>query len=197
MFTLPELPYDYAALEPVISEEIMRLHHTKHHQGYVDKLNAALSQSPELSGRSLVELLSDLENIPESIRLAVRNQGGGHYNHSLFWTIMAPGAGGQPGGTLGDDIVSKYGSFDEFTAQFNQKALGLFGSGWVWLTKELDIIAQPNQDNPMMDGNSEPLMGLDVWEHAYYLDYKNKRDDYIQNWWKVVNWAAVEARYIA
>lgn len=197
MFTLPELPYDYAALAPVISEEIMRLHHTKHHQGYVNKLNAAVSQFPELSGRSLVELLSGLDQVPESVRVAVRNQGGGHYNHSLFWTIMAPEAGGQPSGLLLDNIVSKYGSFDEFTAQFNQKALGLFGSGWVWLTKDLEILAQPNQDNPMMDGKGEPLMGLDVWEHAYYLDYKNKRDDYIQGWWKVVNWPAVEARYAA
>ena len=197
MFTLPELPYDYAALEPVISEEIMRLHHTKHHQGYVNKLNAAVEQAPELSGRSLVELLSGLDQVPENIRLAVRNQGGGHYNHSLFWTIMAPDASGQPSGALLDNIVNKYGSFEEFTAQFNQKALGLFGSGWVWLTKDLDILAQPNQDNPMMDGRGEPLMGLDVWEHAYYLDYKNKRDDYIQSWWKVVNWPVVEARYAA
>lgn len=197
MFTLPELPYDYAALAPVISEEIMRLHHTKHHQGYVNKLNAAVEQAPELSGRSLVDLLSGLDQVPENVRLAVRNQGGGHYNHSLFWTIMAPDAGGQPSGALLDNIVSKYGSFEEFTAQFNQKALGLFGSGWVWLTKDLEILAQPNQDNPMMDGKGEPLMGLDVWEHAYYLDYKNKRDDYIQSWWKVVNWPVVEARYAA
>ena len=197
MFTLPELPYDYAALAPVISEEIMRLHHTKHHQGYVNKLNAAIEQAPELSGRSLVDLLSGLDQVPESVRLAVRNQGGGHYNHSLFWTVMAPNAGGQPNGALFDNIVSKYGSFEEFTAQFNKKALGLFGSGWVWLTKDLEILAQPNQDNPMMDGRGEPLMGLDVWEHAYYLDYKNKRDDYIQSWWKVVNWSVVEARYTA
>ena len=197
MFILPELPYDYAALAPVISEEIMRLHHTKHHQGYVNKLNAAVAQAPELSGRSLVDLLSGLDQVPENVRLAVRNQGGGHYNHSLFWTIMAPDASGRPSGVLLDNIVSKYGSFEEFTAQFNQKALGLFGSGWVWLTKDLEILAQPNQDNPMMDGKGEPLMGLDVWEHAYYLDYKNKRDDYIQSWWKVVNWPVVEARYTA
>jgi len=195
MFTLPELPYSYDALAPVISEEIMRLHHTKHHQGYVNKLNAAIEQASELSGRSLVELLSDLDAVPEDIRTAVRNQGGGHYNHSLFWTIMGPKAGGEPSGRLLDALVSKYGSFDTFVSEFNQKATGLFGSGWVWLTKELDIVASPNQDNPLMSGKGEPLMGLDVWEHAYYLDYKNKRDDYIQNWWKLVNWPVVEARY--
>ena len=195
MFTLPELPYDYNALEPVISEEIMRLHHTKHHQGYVDKLNAALAGASNLAGHDLVSLLSELDQVPENIRTAVRNQGGGHYNHSLFWTIMSPSAAGKPEGILLDDLVSKYGSFEEFTTQFNQKALGLFGSGWVWLTRDLEIIAQPNQDNPLMDGKGEPLMGLDVWEHAYYLDYKNKRDDYIQNWWKIVNWPVVAERY--
>lgn len=195
MFTLPELPYSYDALAPVISEEIMRLHHAKHHQGYVNKLNAAIEQASELSGRSLVELLSDLDAVPENIRTAVRNQGGGHYNHSLFWTIMAPKAGGEPRGRLLDALVSKYGSFDTFVSEFNQKATGLFGSGWVWLTKDLDIVASPNQDSPLMSGKGEPLMGLDVWEHAYYLDYKNKRDDYIQNWWKLVNWPVVEARY--
>jgi len=195
MFTLPDLPYEYDALEPVISEEIMRLHHTKHHQAYVDKLNAAVAQVPELTGRSIIELMKSLDQIPESVRTAVRNQGGGHYNHSLFWTIMTPDSTEGPAGKLQEDIVAKYGSFDEFIAQFNQKALTLFGSGWVWLTPDLEIVAQPNQDNPIMQGGKEPLMGLDVWEHAYYLDYKNKRDDYIQNWWKVVNWPVVEERY--
>lgn len=195
MFTLPDLPYEYNALEPVISEEIMRLHHTKHHQAYVDKLNAAVAQVPELAGRSIIELMKSLDQIPESVRTAIRNQGGGHYNHSLFWTIMAPDGTGGPAGKLQEDIVAKYGSFDEFIAQFNQKALTLFGSGWVWLTPELEILAQPNQDNPLMQGGEEPLMGLDVWEHAYYLDYKNKRDDYIQNWWKIVNWPVIEQRY--
>lgn len=195
MFTLPDLPYEYDALEPVISEEIMRLHHTKHHQAYVDKLNAAVAQVPELTGRSIIELMKSLDQIPESVRTAVRNQGGGHYNHSLFWTIMTPDGIEGPAGKLQEDIVAKYGSFDEFIAQFNQKALTLFGSGWVWLTPDLEIVAQPNQDNPIMQGGKEPLMGLDVWEHAYYLDYKNKRDDYIQNWWKVVNWPVVEERY--
>ncbi len=195
MFTLPDLPYEYDALEPVISEEIMRLHHTKHHQAYVDKLNAAVAQVPELAGRNIIELMKNLDQAPESVRTAIRNQGGGHYNHSLFWTIMRPDSTEGPAGKLQEDIAAKYGSFDEFVAQFNQKALALFGSGWVWFTPDLEILAQPNQDNPLMQGGEEPLMGLDVWEHAYYLDYKNKRDDYIQNWWKIVNWPVVEARY--
>lgn len=195
MFSLPDLPYEYNALEPVISEEIMRLHHTKHHQAYVDKLNAALVQVPELSGMSLEDLMRNLGQAPETVRTAIRNQGGGHYNHSLFWTIMTPGDSDGPSGKLQEDIVAKYGSFEEFVAQFNQKAVTLFGSGWVWLTPDLEILSQPNQDNPLMRGGEEPLMGLDVWEHAYYLDYKNKRDDYIQNWWRIVNWPVVEERY--
>ena len=195
MFSLPDLPYEYNALEPVISEEIMRLHHTKHHQAYVDKLNAALGQAPELAGMSLEDLMRNLDKAPESVRTAVRNQGGGHYNHSLFWTIMTPEGTQAPEGKLKEDIVEKYGSFEEFVAQFNQKAIALFGSGWVWLTPDLEILSQPNQDNPLMQGGEEPLMGLDVWEHAYYLDYKNKRDDYIQNWWKIVNWPVIEERY--
>ena len=195
MFTLPNLPYAYEALEPVISKAIMELHHQKHHQTYVDKLNAALKDQPDLQNKSLVELLSHLDELPESIRSAVRNQGGGHYNHSLFWQLMSPNGGGEPSGILADDLAKKYGSFSEFTEQFNAAAVGLFGSGWVWLTSELEIIASPNQDNPMMLGKAEPLMGLDVWEHAYYLDYQNKRDEYIQNWWKVVNWEFVKGRY--
>ena len=195
MFTLPNLPYAYDALEPVISKAIMELHHQKHHQTYVDKLNAALKDQPDLQNKSLVELLSHLDELPESIRSAVRNQGGGHYNHSLFWQLMSPNGGGEPSGILADDLAKKYGSFSEFTEQFNAGAVGLFGSGWVWLTNELEIIASPNQDNPMMLGRAEPLMGLDVWEHAYYLDYKNKRDEYIQNWWKVVDWGFVKERY--
>ncbi len=194
-YRLPELPYEYQALEPAISEAIMRLHHTKHHKAYVDKLNAALEKEPTLQDVNLVELLSDLERVPESIRSAVRNHGGGHYNHSLFWQCMAPGAGGMPSGKLSDAIVAKWGSFEAFTEEFNAKALGLFGSGWVWLMRDLEILAMPNQDTPMMEGKGEPLMGLDVWEHAYYLDYKNKRDEYIMNWWKVVNWGFVEERY--
>ena len=195
MFTLPNLPYAYEALEPVISKAIMELHHQKHHQAYVDKLNAALKDQPDLQNKSLVDLLSHLDELPESIRSAVRNQGGGHYNHSLFWQLMSPNGGGEPSGTLANDLAKKYGSFSEFTEQFNAAAVGLFGSGWVWLTNELEIIASPNQDNPMMLGKAEPVMGLDVWEHAYYLDYKNKRDEYIQNWWKVVDWEFVKGRY--
>ncbi len=195
MFTLPNLPYAYDALEPVISKAVMELHHQKHHQTYVDKLNTALKDQPELQNKSLVELLSHLDELPESVRSAVRNQGGGHYNHSLFWQLMSPNGGGEPAGILANDLAKKYGSFSEFTEQFNAAAVGLFGSGWVWLTDELEIIASPNQDNPMMLGKGEPVMGLDVWEHAYYLDYKNKRDEYIKNWWKVVDWEFVEERY--
>ena len=195
MFSVPDLGYDYDALGKYISKDIMQLHHDKHHQAYVDKLNAALDAQPELKARSLDELLTDLDAVPENVRMAIRNHGGGHYNHSLFWTIMAPDGTEGPTGKLKEDIIAKYGSFDEFVAQFNQKALTLFGSGWVWLTPELEILAQPNQDNPLMQGGEEPIMGLDVWEHAYYLDYKNKRDDYIQNWWKIVNWPVVEQRY--
>ena len=194
-YRLPELPYEYQALEPVISEAIMRLHHSKHHKAYVDKLNAALEKEPTLQDVNLVELLSDLECVPESIRSAVRNHGGGHYNHSLFWQCMAPSADSAPGGQLEADIVKKWGSFSRFQEQFDAAALGLFGSGWVWLTPDLEILAMPNQDTPMMAGKGEPLMGLDVWEHAYYLDYKNERDEYIKNWWKVVNWGFVEERY--
>lgn len=195
MYSLPALPYAYDALAPTISEEIMTLHHTKHHQGYVDKLNAALEQEPSLKDRPLVELLGDLESIPESVRKAVRNQGGGHYNHSLFWELMNPQGGGQPIGEVAEGIARKWGSFDNFVTEFNAAAVGLFGSGWIWLTRDFEIIPLPNQDTPMALGKGEPLMGLDVWEHAYYLDYKNKRDDYIKNWWNVVDWDFVERRY--
>ena len=195
MFTLPELPYAYSALDPVISEDIMRLHHSKHHQTYVEKLNKALQKANELQDRSLVDLLTNLDHLPESVRTAVRNNGGGHYNHSLFWQCMAPDAGGKPTGRLAEAIVTKYGSVDEFEQKFSSTALGVFGSGWVWLMPNLEIIALPNQDTPMALGKGEPLMGLDVWEHAYYLDYQNKRDEYIKNWWQVVNWPFIESRY--
>lgn len=195
MHTLPDLPYDYDALEPMISADIMRLHHAKHHQTYVDKLNAALDAEPSLEGKSLVELLSSIDEVPESIRAAVRNHGGGHYNHSLFWQCMAPNAGGRPSGEIGNAINEKWGTFEMFVEEFNTKAVGLFGSGWVWLTRDFEIVALPNQDTPMMFDKGEPLMGLDVWEHAYYLDYRNKRDEYIKNWWDVVNWKFIEARY--
>lgn len=197
MYSLPALPYAYDALAPTIGEEIMRLHHTKHHQTYVDKLNAALDQQPVLKERTLVDLLTDLESVPESVRKAVRNHGGGHYNHSLFWELMSPDGGGAPIGTVAQRINEKWGSFEAFVEEFNTAAVALFGSGWVWLTRDFEIVSLPNQDTPMALGKGEPLMGLDVWEHAYYLDYKNKRDEYIQNWWNVVNWQFIEKRHEA
>ncbi len=197
MFTLPELPYGYDALEPAISAAIMELHHSKHHQTYVDKLNAALEQAPELSGKSLEELLSNLGSLPESVRMAVRNNGGGHYNHSLFWQWMSPEAKGEPGGELADAICGKYGSFAGFVDEFTTKATGVFGSGWVWLMPDMEIITTPNQDTPIMEGKPAPILGLDVWEHAYYLDYKNVRPDYIKAWWGVVDWVKVEGDYVS
>lgn len=195
MFTLPELPYAYDALEPAISKDIMTLHHNNHHQTYVDKLNKALEKAPELQDKSLEDLLRNLDKVPENVRKAVRNHGGGHYNHSLFWMIMTPNGQGQPSGTLLDGINAKYGSFQEFTEQFGAKAAGLFGSGWVWLQPNLEILTSPNQDSPIMDGKPAPILGLDVWEHAYYLDYTYKRPDYIKAWWSVVNWDEVSSRY--
>lgn len=195
MFTVPALNYDYDALEPTISKDIMELHHKKHHQAYVDKLNAALGGHDDLIGKPVEELLKNLDQVPEAIRTAVRNHGGGHYNHSLFWLVMSPNGGGEPAGPLADAIKAKYGDFQKFVEEFNTKALGLFGSGWVWLTPELEIISMPNQDSPLIDGGAEPLMGLDVWEHAYYLDYKNKRDDYVRAWWNVVDWDFVSSRF--
>ncbi len=195
MFTVPALEYEYDALEDAISAEIMELHHNKHHQTYVDKLNQALESHPELQTKSVEELLRDLEDVPEDIRTAVRNNGGGHYNHSLFWRWMSPQGGGQPEGELLQAINDRYGSFDAFVETFNEKALGLFGSGWVWLQPNLDIITTANQDSPLSQGLPEALLGLDVWEHAYYLDYKNHRDEYVKNWWRVVNWPVVQERY--
>ena len=195
MYTLPDLDYDYGALAPAISEDIMRLHHTKHHQAYVDKLNAALE------GRSvpsdLMQLLRDVSALPEDVRQAVRNNGGGHLNHSLFWEIMSPDGGGEPSGDVAQAIVGRYGNFQTFVDTFNESATGLFGSGWVWLMPDMQIITSPNQDSPIMNGQQMPLLGLDVWEHAYYLDYKNQRDAYIKAWWNVVDWARVEARHDA
>lgn len=194
LFTLPDLPYDYDALGASISADIMHLHHDNHHQAYVDKLNAALENAPaEVRGFALVELLTKLDQLPGEIRTAVRNNGGGHYNHSAFWHWMAPKAGGQPTGELGKAITEKYGSFQAFVDQFSDEALKVFGSGWVWLRPDLSIIAMPNQDVPLLQG--EPLLGLDVWEHAYYLDYKYKRADYVQAWWDVVNWEEVARRF--
>lgn len=194
MYTLPPLQYSYDALGKYISKDIMELHHTKHHQTYVDKLNAVLDTTPELQSRSLESLLNNLDDLPEAARTAIRNHGGGHYNHSLFWQWMSPDGGGEPTGQLAANIVEKYGSFQAFVDEFTTKSLGVFGSGWVWLQPDLSIVTTPNQDTPISSGLASPLLGLDVWEHAYYLDYKNKRDDYVKAWWNVVNWDFVASR---
>lgn len=194
MFTVPALQYDYDALESVISADIMKLHHDKHHQAYVDKLNAAIEKHPELESKSVEDLLRDLDQLPEDIRTIVRNNGGGHYNHCLFWLWMSP-EGGKPEGSLEAAIIQRYGTFEAFTDEFTAKALGLFGSGWVWLQPNLDIVTTPNQDSLLSSGGDEPVLGLDVWEHAYYLDYKNRRDEYIKSWWSIVNWKVAQERY--
>lgn len=194
MYTLPGLGYDYDALGKYISKDIMQLHHDKHHQTYVDKLNAALDTEPSLKDRSLDDLLGNLESLPDSVRTAIRNHGGGHYNHSLFWQWMSPTGGGEPTGQLAADITTKYGSYQAFVDEFTAKSLAVFGSGWVWLQPDMSIVTTANQDTPINSGLAAPLLGLDVWEHAYYLDYKNKRDDYVKAWWNVVNWDFVQSR---
>lgn len=194
-FTLPRLPYDYDALGVTISADIMRLHHDKHHRAYVDKLNAAIEQHAELQQYSLRELIKTSKVVPDAIRTTVINNGGGHYNHSLFWRWMSPDGGGQPVGELEQAIVRRYGSFQAFVEEFTTKSLSVFGSGWAWLQPNMDIITTPNQDSPLSLGLDEPILGLDVWEHAYYLDYKNNRADYIAAWWNVVNWQFVAERY--
>jgi len=193
-FTLPDLGYDYGALGSYISTDIMTLHHAKHHQTYVDKLNAALDSQPELQQSSLDEMLKNLESLPQDVRGAVRNHGGGHYNHSLFWQWMSPDGGGEPTGELAAKITERYNSFQAFVDEFTTTSLGVFGSGWCWLQPDMEIITTPNQDTPVMLGKDAPLLGLDVWEHAYYLDYKNKRDDYVNAWWNVVDWEFVASR---
>ena len=193
--TLPELPYGYDELGEYISGDIMRLHHDKHHNAYVDKLNEAVASAPALQELPLVSLLRNLATTPDEVRTAVRNNGGGHYNHSLFWQWMSPQGGGEPSGELGEQIVRIHGSYQQFVDTFSQKALGGVGSGWVWLQPDMTIVTTPNQDNPVMQGGDEPLLGLDVWEHAYYLDYQNRRADYVKAWWDVVNWQFVEERY--
>lgn len=195
MYELPGLPYAYDALAPAISEDIMRLHHQGHHKTYVDKLNRILDSNPKLKTISLIDLLAQVNSLPNQYAIAVRNQGGGHYNHSLFWQCMSPDGGGEPNGRLAEAITAKWGSFSSFVDEFTTAASSLFGSGWVWLTKDLEIIALPNQDTTMMLQKGEPLMGLDVWEHAYYIDYRNKRDEYIHNWWSVLNWRFIESRF--
>jgi len=195
MYQLPAMGYEYDQLGKYISKDIMELHHSKHHQTYVDKLNAALENAPALKERPLESLLSDIDSLPEAVRTALRNNGGGHYNHSLFWKWMSPDGGGEPTGELATKIVDKYGSFQTFVDEFTTKSLGVFGSGWVWLQPDMEILTTPNQDTPIMIGKAAPLLGLDVWEHAYYLDYKNKRDDYINAWWNVVDWGFVAERF--
>jgi Fe-Mn family superoxide dismutase len=197
MFTLPDLPYDYDALGKYISKDIMELHHSKHHQTYVDKLNAALEKAPELQDKTVEELVASLDTVPEAIRTAVRNHGGGHYNHTQFWKWMSPDGGSEPTGPLADALKAKYGDFQGFMDAFGEKALGVFGSGWAWLQPDLSIVTTPNQDSPLNGGGPEPILGLDVWEHAYYLDYTYKRGDYIKAWWHVVNWDEVASRFKA
>jgi len=194
MYQLPTMGYGYDQLGQYISKDIMELHHSKHHQTYVDKLNAALERAPALKERPLESLLSDIDSLPVSVQTAIRNHGGGHYNHSLFWQWMSPQGGGEPTGELATQIVEKYGSFQAFVDEFTTKSLSVFGSGWAWLQPDMEILTTPNQDTPIMLGKATPLLGLDVWEHAYYLDYKNKRDDYIQAWWNVVDWNFVAER---
>jgi Fe-Mn family superoxide dismutase len=196
-FTLPPLPYDYAALEPHIDEQTMRIHHDKHHGTYVTNLNTALEGQAGLQAKSIEALLGDLGSVPESARTAVRNNGGGHYNHTMFWDIMAPGGARQPEGKLADAIKAAFTSFDSFKDQFTKAGLGRFGSGWAWLVRKTDGLAienTPNQDNPLMEGRF-PIMGCDVWEHAYYLKYQNRRADYLAAWWNVVNWTVVGQRF--
>ena len=197
-FTLPDLPYGFDALEPHIDTATMQIHHGKHHQAYVNNLNAAIEKAPELAGKSLDELVRGANSVPESVRTAVRNNGGGHWNHSMFWKWMAPNAGGEPEGEVGRAIKDSFGGFDKFKEQWSAAGAGRFGSGWVWLLNDggkLSITSTPNQDNPLMDGKSAPLLGLDVWEHAYYLRYQNKRPDYITAFWNVINWEEVESSF--
>ena len=198
--SLPALPYDVAALEPHIDSQTMQIHHGKHHQAYVTNLNAALDKHPELHNKSLDDLLKNINSVPDDIRTAVRNNGGGHWNHSMFWKLMAPNAGGAPTGAIADAINSSFGSFDAFKEQFNKAGATRFGSGWAWVVlagRKLSVVSTPNQDNPLMDGKSAPILGLDVWEHAYYLKYQNRRPDYVDAWWSVVNWEKAESLFNA
>jgi Fe-Mn family superoxide dismutase len=196
-FELPKLPYAEDALEPYIDAQTMNIHHTKHHQAYITNLNAALEKHPELANKSLDDLLSDLNAVPEDIRMAVRNHGGGTWNHNMFWEIMAPKAGATPRAELLKALEAAFGSFDSFKSEFEKAAVGRFGSGWAWLVRRGDglaIVSTANQDNPLSDGLT-PIMGIDVWEHAYYLKYQNRRPEYVSNWWNVVNWEAVAERH--
>ncbi len=200
-FSLPPLPYPTDALEPHIDKMTMEIHHGKHHNAYVTNLNKALESAPNLATKTIEELLANnCAMVPDNIKTAVRNNGGGHINHSMFWTIMGPKAGGQPSGALADAIKSAFGGFDQFKEKINNAGVARFGSGWAWLIRDssgkLDIISTANQDSPVMEGKY-PVMGVDVWEHAYYLKYQNRRPDYLAAWWNVVNWSAIEKRFAA
>lgn len=198
-YSLPELSYAYDALAPHIDAQTMEIHHSKHHQAYINNVNAALEAHPELAAKSIEELVSDLSAVPEAIRGAVRNNGGGHANHSLFWTVLCPEGGGEPSGELGDAINSTFGSFDDFKTKFGKAAGTRFGSGWAWLSVDngaLVVESSPNQDTPLSEGRT-PILGLDVWEHAYYLNYQNRRPDYVASFWNVVSWAEVSKRFAA
>lgn len=197
-YELPKLPYAYDALEPHIDAQTMTLHHDKHHQAYVTNLNAAIDKHPELGSKTALDLIKDLSKVPDDIKAVVRNNGGGHVNHSMFWAIMGPGKGGAPTGRLGEAIVSTFGDFETFKKSFNEAGTKQFGSGWVWLVRtsagKLEIVSTPNQDNPISSG-SAPIFGNDVWEHAYYLKYQNRRADYLGAWWNVVNWDEINKRF--
>ncbi len=199
-YQLPDLPYDFDALEPHIDARTMEIHHDRHHAGYTSKVNAALEGYPDLAAKPIEELLRNIQSVPADIRTAVRNNGGGYANHSLFWEVMSPNGGGQPSGALVDAINSTFGSFEAFKEEFSAAAGGRFGSGWAWLVVDglgnLAVTSTPNQDSPYMDGFT-PILGLDVWEHAYYLKYQNKRGDYVNAWWNVVDWAEVAKRFEA
>ena len=197
-FSLPDLPYDYDALEPVIDEQTMRIHHGKHHQGYTNKLNAALEGHDDLSEHSIEALLHGLDNLPADIQTAVRNNGGGFANHRLFWSVLSPEGGGEPTGALAEAIDEEFGSFDAFKKSFTNAATGQFGSGWGWLVTHpdgsLEVYSTPNQDSPYLEGDT-PVLGVDVWEHAYYLNYQNERGTYVDKFWDIVDWNAVNERY--
>ncbi len=195
--SLPSLPYDFSALEPHIDAKTMEIHHGKHHQAYVTKLNEALEKAPDLANKSLDELMQSLDKAPDAVKAAIRNNGGGHWNHSFFWPLMSANAGGEPTGKLADAINASFGDFAKFKEQFAAAGVGRFGSGWAWLVRDGDklaITSTPNQDNPLMEGK-RAILGCDVWEHAYYLKYQNKRPDYIAAWWNVVNWDAVAKNF--
>ena len=196
-YELPPLPYDYAALEPYIDEATMKLHHDKHHQAYVTNLNGAVDKHPELGKKSAEELLKDLAGVPEDVRTTVRNNGGGHVNHTMFWQIMKPKGGGDPSGDIAQQIKADFGSFEDMKKQFNETTAKQFGSGWGWIIfvgGKLKVVTTPNQDNPLSQGHY-PILGNDVWEHAYYLKYQNKRADYLAAWWNTVNWDEVNKRF--